>query len=274
MNVVRPIVVVVVGGVVATLVFIVCVTWYGKWTDSRSATYSGISDGACNIAIVPIRGEIVAYDGELADSSSTTSGDWFTGYVRAAENDLNIQGILVPIDSTGGEPAPSEQMMNVLKRSKLPTAALIREDGDSGAYLAASGANTIIAADVGYVGSIGITYSYLDNTEANKQAGLKFISLASGPFKDSGNPNKPLTDADRALYQRDIKIFKDVFVQYVAQNRNLATTTVDAIADGSVMPAILALQHGLIDQIGDEETARTWFALKLGIDPSDVRFCE
>ena len=46
------------------------------------------------------------------------------------------------------------------------------------------------------------------------------------------------------------------------------------LADGSSMPGILALEHGLIDALGNQDSTRAWFANKLGVSPAEIKFCE
>jgi len=60
----------------------------------------------------------------------------------------------------------------------------------------------------------------------------------------------------------------------VSENRNLPIEDVARLADGSSMLGELALKNKLIDQLGDQNTARVWFAEKLGMDAVDVVFCE
>jgi len=161
-----------------------------------------------------------------------------------------------------------------LKNSRLPNVALIREIGTSGAYLAATGADTIYASPFSDVGGIGITMSYLDNSQKNSFEGLQYQELTSAPFKDYGSPDKPLTEAERALFQRDLAEYHNTFVAQVASNRNISTTEVERLADGSALPGTLALEEGLIDHLGNQESTRSWFAEQLGIDQSEVIFCE
>ena len=160
--------------------------------------------------------------------------------------------------------------MKALKNSPLPTAALIGSVGASAAYVAATGANVIIASDYAEVGSIGVTQSYVQQATQDQKNGLEFIPLATGPFKDMGNPDNPITPAQRALYARDNAIFLNIMVGQIAQNRGMATDTVLALADGSAMPASLALKHGLIDIVGDIDTAQKFFEQRTG---GKVVFC-
>lgn len=237
------------------------------------------SDGECNIAVLSISGDILPYEQSVTDEWGDTvwlgaDPDSFSRFLRQAEDDWLIEGILVNIDSWGGTPVASEIMMNALKRSALPSVALIREVGTSGAYLAATGADTIITSESSTVGSIGVTMSYVENVEENETLGLNYVELTSAPFKDSGSPDRALTDEERALFERDLAIYHDVFVREVSENRNLPLESVQELADGSALPGALAKEAGLVDTLGDKETARAWFAEKLGLEPSEVVFCE
>ena len=116
--------------------------------------------------------------------------------------------------------------------------------------------------------------SYLDYSSQDQKEGLNFVSLASGKYKDYMNPDKPLTAEERALIERDIKIVFEQFTKEVATNRGLSLDAVTKLADGSAMPGSLALQNKLIDQLGDQETARAWFAIKLGMKEKDIVFCK
>ncbi|MDO8565842.1 MAG: S49 family peptidase [Candidatus Moranbacteria bacterium] len=237
------------------------------------------SDLSCNIAVVPIVGEIIPYAGADKDGSGnelppTTNADDVLSLLRAAESNPNMRGVLVRIDSNGGTPVASEIISNALKRTPLPVVALIREMGTSGAYLAATGARTIIASPFSNIGSIGVTMSYLENTRRNAQEGLQYVPLASAQFKDYGNPDKSLTYAERMLIERDLTIYHKQFVEEVAKNRNLPLEQVAKLADGSAMPGALALENGLVDALGDQQTARVWFADNLTISSTNVVFCE
>lgn len=254
-------------------------SWYDNWTGYSASMQ--ISDGVCNIAIVPLTGNIIAYAGaednfyggaEYAPIS--TNPDDFRSHLRAAEADPSILGILVRIDSGGGSPVASEIIAQAITDTVLPTAALIREYGTSGAYFAASAADTIFASPLSDVGSIGITMSYVENSRQNEQDGLGYVSLTSGTFKDAGNPNKPLSAAEREIFERDLDILHTEFVRHVAENRNMSVDSIAALADGSSMPGALALEKGLVDQLGDQNSTKDWFAAQLGITPEEIYFCE
>ena len=105
-------------------------SWHDEWS-GYDASFS-ISDGVCNIAVVPILGEIIPYSGanDYGDESeppiSISAGD-ARAAIRMAESDPDIRGVLVYIDSYGGTPAAAESIANMLKGSPMPVAAYIGE---------------------------------------------------------------------------------------------------------------------------------------------------
>ena len=239
----------------------------------RTQRKPSIGDGNCNVAVIPVAGEIGFVGNETDDGSPTADADEIVSMIYQAESERDILGILVRIDSPGGTPVASRVIADAFKRSSLPVAALIRETGTSAAYLAATGARIIFSDPMSDVGSIGVTESYVDNVERNRREGLNYISLASGKYKDAGDPNKPLTPEERALIERDLKIVHQELVKSVAENRKLPLEEVARLADGSSMPGTLALQNKLIDALGDQESARAWFSKQLNVPMTQVRYC-
>ncbi len=254
-------------------------TWHDEWSGYNASWY--ISDGQCNIAVVPIDGEITTFpyslgtDEETGELVYTTNMSDTLSMLGTAENyDSNILGVLMLIDSTGGSGAASKMIADELKRSSMPNAAYILDYAASGAYLIATGADRIFANSFADIGSIGVTMSYVDYSKQNEDQGLEFVSLASGKFKDSGTPDRALTAEERALFERDLTIHHETFVKEVAKNRNIAVEAVSKLADGSTLPASLAIEKGLIDQIGEKEDVRAWFAEQLGMTAEEVVFCQ
>ena len=261
-------------GILTPVVFYIGLTlwgmWYDQWSGYNASLYA--SDGICNIAVASVHGDIAPYH-ETEDYVTITPGDIRT-FFASAESDGLILGTLLEIDSAGGYPAASLAIAEEVERSPLPNAALIGDYGLSGGYLIASAADYIIASPFADVGSIGVTMSYLSNVTKNELEGVSYVPLSSAPFKDAGSPDKTLTAEERALFERDLAIFHDTFVQEVAQNRTLEPSEVDALANGASMPAVLAQQNKLIDSVGTRETARRYFADTLQIAPEEIIFCE
>lgn len=232
-----------------------------------------ISDGSCNIAVLPIEGVIMPFAG-FADYSLAITPTQVRDFIQSAEQDENIVGLMLEINSPGGTPVAAEQISQAVHQSKLPTASLIGDIGTSGAYLVAAGANTIFASAMSDVGSIGVTMSYVEESKKNEDEGLTFVPLASGKYKDIGNPNKSLTDDERKLLESDLQLVHHEFVNSVAELRNKPVADIEKLADGSSMPGKRALEAGLIDNIGGRTEVKQYFAEKTGLTSEEIKFCD
>ncbi len=232
-----------------------------------------ISDGQCNVAVLPIEGVILPF-ASYSDYDLITTPTMVRDFIRRAEADPFIEAILLEINSPGGTPVAAEQISEIVSDTTLPTISLIGDMGTSGGYLVAAAADSIIASPMSDVGSIGVTMSYLEESLKNEEEGLTFVPLASGEFKDAGNPNKPLTDEERTLFEADLALVHEEFVKKVAEFRGLSIAEVEALADGSSMPGVRALEAGLVDQLGGRQVAKSVVSVTLGIESSQISFCE
>jgi len=223
---------------------------------------------------MPIEGIIMPFGyGYQYPEFATTPND-VRDFITLATDDPTIEGILFEVNSPGGTPVASESIANQISALELPNVALIGDLGTSGGYMAASAADYIIASPMSDVGSIGVTMSYLEESEKNKEEGLTYVELVAGKFKNAGDPNKPLSEEERTYFENQLNAIKDVFVGMVAMHRNLPVEEVSAIADGSTLIGQAAVDKKLVDQIGNHETVKAYFAQQLGKDAADISFCE
>jgi len=184
-------------------------------------------------------------------------------YLNEIDNDNQYSAIILSIDSLGGYVVPSEKIAKAIKRIEKPVIAVVESSADSGAYIIASSADYIFASKLSEVGAIGVTMSYLDYSTQNLREGIKYNSLSSGKFKDTGDMEKPLTYEERNLLMRDVQKAHDIVVEMIAENRNLTVEEIQKLADGSTMLGEDALANKLIDEIGGEYEAMQWLAGEL-----------
>lgn len=232
-----------------------------------------ISDGMCNIAVLPIEGVIVPFSG-LEDYPLAVTPRSVGEFLNYAEADPGIKAVLLEINSPGGTPVASESIAARVHASTLPVVGLIGDLGASGGYMVAAATKHLIASPMSTVGSIGVTMSYLDETKRNEDEGLTFVELAAGKFKDAGNPNKPLTNEERELFERDLDATHQAFIDIVAMYRALPREDVVALADGASMPGARAIDVKLIDELGGRTEAKTAIARLTDTPVEDLHFCE
>jgi protease-4 len=220
-----------------------------------------------NVAVIKVYGYIVSYEEYEEDGWVQTSSDTVVDYIDKIDAEDEMKAIVVEIDSYGGSPIAGEEICNALKRTEKPTVALIKEGGASAAYMIAVGTDRVFASRLSEVGSIGVTMSYLDYTKMNEEEGIFYQQLSSGKYKDAGNANKELTDEERELLMRDVKIVHQIFIEMVAEHRGLEIETVEELADGSTMMGDAAKEAGLIDEIGDMEAVKQYLRDEFDMEP-------
>jgi len=228
----------------------------GAYYDDYESDEESI-DSACNVMGIEVHGDLVTYiSPEDIDSDGNqlydeVSSDDIVYALMDAESDPEVKAVLLEIDSYGGSPVASYEINQALHREvSKPVVVMVRNAATSGGYLVAVAADKIFVSPYSDVGGIGITMSYLDYTDQNKEEGLNYNSLSVGKYKDYGDPDKSLTEEEKSLIMRDLNIIYDDFVKTVATDRNLDVNKVKELADGSSMPGQLAIDNGLVDEIG------------------------
>ncbi len=233
-----------------------------------------VSDGECNIAVMPINGVIMPFgSGVMYEEFVTTPAD-VRDFLATLEYETMIEGVLFEINSPGGTPVASEDIATQIAVLEMPNIALVGDVAASGGYMIASAADTIVASPMSDVGSIGVTMSYTEESEKNKEEGITYVPLNSGKFKDTGSPNKPLSEEERTLLEGQLQEVHNYFVDLVSKYRNINRDDVAALADGSTLTGTKAQENKLVDILGGREAAKEAFAVKLGKDKSEIKFCE
>ncbi len=237
-------------------------------------SFTTISDGTCNIAVMPIDGVIMPFGSGYQYGDFVTTPTDVRDFITALEYETTIEGVLFEINSPGGTPVASEAIASEIADLELPNIALVGDVAASGGYMVAMASDMIVASPMSDVGSIGITMSYLEESEKNEEEGLTYVPLNSGKFKDIGSSNKPITDEERSLLEGQLKEVHEYFVDMVSRYRNIDRDQVAALADGSTMTGRKAQEAKLVDTLGGRNEAKAAFADKLGKDVADISFCE
>lgn len=231
------------------------IIWAQQFIQEESASPDrDLAKSDCNVQRVSLFGILTTYEQAIFDEDGnellTTASDYVQQAVKEAQENEKIKAILVEIDSSGGDPVAGEEVASALTDVHKPTVALVRGSGASSSYWAGTGADTVYASANSRLGGIGVTMSYLDHVEKNKQDGFTFNQISAGKFKDYGNPYKELTGEEQELFIRDTKMIHENFITAVAKNRKMDRKAVSALADGSTMLGAMAKESGLIDEIG------------------------
>lgn len=193
-------------------------------------TPEGAYEVVAGVGVIPIEGTLVAKLGCLSPWSGMTGYDGIRQNFLAALDDPAVRGIVLDIDSPGGEVAGVFDLADTIwqARGVKPIWAILTECAYSAAYALASAADRIIVPRTGGTGSIGVVCLHVDWSRAFDQAGLTVTLIRSGERKFEGNEYEPLSKPALAALQADVDEISALFCATVARNRGIDA---DAVRD-------------------------------------------
>jgi protease-4 len=179
------------------------------------------------------------------------------------------KAVIVHINSPGGTTSGSEELHDSLKRLRDEKPIVVVVDGlaASGGYIAALGADYIVAGETSLVGSIGVLFQYPNFGEALKTLGIKMEEIKSSPLKAAPNGFEPTSPEARAAIESIVMDSYAWFRNLVKTRRQLDDEALDKVADGRVFTGRQGVGLKLVDELGDERTAIAWLAKEKNIDP-------
>lgn len=199
------------------------------------------------VAIVPLVGVLAHRVGPIEQMSGMTDTDAFSDAVRAAEDDPAVRGIVLAIDSPGGEVSGVPEAAAAVRVASKPAIAVADGLAGSGAYWIASQAQAVYASESARVGSIGAYMAVIDQSRAYADAGLSVEVFRSGSHKGAGIPGTSLTAEQREHLQAQTDRAAAMFRASVSDRRPWVSADV---MDGRAWYSRDALGLGLVDSLG------------------------
>lgn len=201
------------------------------------------------IATIPVSGPMFRYASFFTRISGATAYEDVARDFGAAMDDPRVRGIVLSIDSPGGEVNGTAELSQMVyaARGKKPVVAYVSNLGASAAYWLASAADSVVIAPTAILGSIGVAATVRKSD--GKDRTFDVVSTQS--------PRKrldPEQDDGRAALLATLDALASVFVETVARNRGVSPATVLAdFGQGGVFVGQAAIEAGLADSIGSYE---------------------
>ena len=202
------------------------------------------------IGVIDVMGVLAHHGGYTGASSYVLGYDTISKRLDAALGDVDVEAIVLNLDSPGGAAAGAFDAADVVRDAGRikPVHAAVGDMAASAAYAIASAATSISITRTGMVGSIGVVMRHIDASERMKQDGLSVTHIHAGAHKVDGHPFAPLSDAVRADLQQEVDIVYDLFVETVASNRDMAVSAVRA-TEARMYSGEDAVTMGLADRV-------------------------
>jgi signal peptide peptidase SppA len=208
------------------------------------------------VAVIGVSGTLVKKASWLDAASGLQSYESIRADFQDAVRDPRIQGILLDVDSPGGEVGGLFDLSDEIydARAEKPCFAISDDDAFSAAYAIASSAQRLFVTRTGGVGSVGVIALHLDQSGFDEKVGRKYTAIYAGAKKNDFNPHEALSTSAKDELQSEIDRLYDMFVGTVARNREMKPALIRNTEAG-LYYAEKAISAGFADQVGTFDTA-------------------
>lgn len=227
------------------------------------------------IAVIPIHGSLVKRSLGMEAASGLTSYGEIAAILDAALADPQVSGILLDIDSPGGEASGSFELARRVREvaAQKPVWAVANDAAYSAAYAIAASAQRLFVTETGGVGSIGVIALHVDQSVKDAKEGYHYTAITAGAHKNDYSPHEPLSGAAKTELQGEVDRLYAIFTEHVAAMRGLDLDAVRATEAGLFFGSN-AVTEGLADDVQTLDATLSQFHLFLNArnqSPSQVR---
>ena len=226
-----------------------------------------------NTAKVSVSGPITRDSGRpspLSRPGGPTADD-VVEQIEAADEDDDVEALLVELNTPGGEVLPSDDIRRAAAAFDGPTVAYATDLCASGGYWIASGCDELWAREASLVGSIGVVGSRPNAADLADKLGISYEQFTAGEYKDAGVPLREIEDHEREYLQGIIDGYYEQFVDTVSEGRDMDPEAVRE-TEARVYLGTDALDIGLVDELGTEDDVEDRLESLLGAEPEVREF--
>ena len=188
--------------------------------------------------------------------------------LRKLKDDDDVKAVVLRVNSPGGSAYGSEQIWYALSqlKEKKPVIVSMGDYAASGGYYISCNADTIVAEPTTITGSIGIFGIVPNFQKVINKIGVNVDVEKTNTLADMGNMYRPMTEGEKALFQKKVEDGYDLFTTRCAEGRGMTQAQIDAIGQGRVWTGAMALERGLVDVLGGLDDAIDIAVKKAGVE--------
>lgn len=239
----------------------------GEDDELTFATASQVADSETNLEKKSDRIAVLYAFGDIVDDATSSLTGGMSSQIAPGPintelekimNDDDVKAVVIRVNSGGGSAYASEQLWRQVTRVKEKKPVVISMGGmaASGGYYMSCNASRIVAEPTTLTGSIGIFGMIPDVSELmNDKIGLHFDMVKTNKHADFGTQARPFDETEARIMQSYVERGYELFTSRVAQGRKMPQDSVKVIAEGRLWTGEQALKLGLVDELGDLQTA-------------------
>ena len=217
------------------------------------------------IAIIHVEGAIVT--GDIGFNSAGSGG--VVKKINKARDDENVKGIILRVNSPGGDVYASSMITNALEEFQSTGRPVITSMGDiaaSGGVWVTTTSEEIWAESTTLTGSIGVYGVYPDLSPLANWAGINYDGISMTKSGEVYDLRRGVSVELNRQFEEGVENFYRDFVAKVADNRGMDFSEVLKVAGGRIWRGDKALELGLVDRLGSLEDAINSMVTKLELD--------
>jgi signal peptide peptidase SppA len=225
------------------------------------APRQSVPSAQTGIAVIPVVGTLVKRAMGIEAASGLMSYDEIDDRLDAALADPQIGGILLDLDSPGGEAGGVFELAQRIRAASAikPIWAHANDAAYSAAYAIAAACQRLTLSQTGGVGSIGVIALHVDQSVKDAKDGIAYSAIYAGGHKNDFSPHEPLSPQASTVLQTEVDRLYDLFVHQVATMRGLDADAVRA-TEAAVFHGDQAVAAGLADAVLPLDQVLTEFA--------------
>lgn len=218
------------------------------------------TSGQAGIAVIPVVGTLVRRSMGIEAASGLMSYGEIESRLDAALADPQVAGILLDLDSPGGEASGVFELAERIRAASSikPIWAHANDAAYSAAFAIAAACQRLTLSQTAGVGSIGVIALHVDQSVKDAKDGLNYTAVFAGSHKNDFSPHEPLTPQATTALQAEVDRLYDIFVNQVGQMRGLDPDAVRATEAG-LFYGEQAVAAGLADAVMPLEQVMTEF---------------
>ena len=215
------------------------------------------SNAKQRIAVMYAEGDIMPEAADQQYNMASLITEKMARELIKLKEDKAVKAVVIRVNSPGGSAYVSDQIWKQVKalKEEKPVVVSMGNVAASGGYYISCAANQIVAEPNTLTGSIGVFGMFPNMTGLFEKLDVTSDVVKTHAFTDLGNIARPMTEAEKALVQGAIERNYRTFLSRCAEGRGMSVEAIDAIGQGRVWTGEQALANGLVDRLGDLDTA-------------------
>ncbi len=203
---------------------------------------------------------VYAEGGITDDSGNGIVGTKMVKTLNKVAKEKNVKAVVFRVNSPGGSANASEQIwhaVTMLQEKGLPVVVSMGDYAASGGYYISCAADYIYAEPTTLTGSIGIFGTVPNFNKLRDKIGLDLDGVSTNKHSalEANMIYKGMNPEEFALMQNMVNRGYDLFTKRCADGRHMTQDAIKQIAEGRVWLGQDAVELGLVDELGNIDSA-------------------